>query len=122
MAYNEKMIMEMPTDTKEYLSVEEIAKRFDVDICTVEQLIEANKNVLNMSRHWLRKKVIYFWPDVLRCVKLYTGLIEEPRPSRNAIRRMNRKHRAQLLAMQAQQDAINSHNMYFVMTWVVIYP
>ena len=101
MPFNKADILCMSTDTEEYLSVEEIAGRFGVSERTIDRVIEKYAKKLKKNQRREGRKKLYFWPDVLKCVKLHKGLAKEETPSVT----IKKKHTKQRLAELEKENA-----------------
>ena len=81
MPFNKPDIICLSNETVEYVNKEQIATLFGVALRTVERLIEVYIKKLKRNRRKRGRKWEYYWPDVLRCVKLHKGLAKEVIPS-----------------------------------------
>ena len=81
MSYNKSRLAAMTAESEEFISKDEIARRFGVTKRTVERLIERYARKLKKSRRRQGRKILYLWAKVLWCAKLYTKIEKENIPS-----------------------------------------
>ena len=102
MPFNKADVLCLSNGSAEYVSIEQIATMFGVTFRTVERLIEAHKKTLKKNHRRDGRKKLYFWPDVLKCVKLHKGLAKEETPSVT----IKKKHTKQRLAELEKENAL----------------
>jgi len=81
MPFNKADILCMSNELAEYVNKEQIVTQFGVKMRTVERLIEEYNKKIKKNRRWRGNRYEYYWPNVLWCVKLHTGIAQENIPS-----------------------------------------
>ena len=102
MPFNKLRIAAMTAESEEYLDTGTIAKRCEVSERTIERLIEVFAKKLKKNRRRRGRTIEYLWSDVLRCVKIRTGVETEGGPS-VAVERAYSKQRVQELKAEVER-------------------
>ena len=102
MPYNKTRLAEMTATSEEYVDIDGIAERLDVVNRTVERLVERYAKKLKKSRKRHGRKILYLWSDILKYVKIHTGIEREGIPS-VAIKRAYTKQRVKELEAEVER-------------------